>query len=163
MTGTGESGWFLFCSFGSLSWSRGEDEACWGRATVNSIFTSRNTQTYHRERTRGRDSTKGGFARIGGRHKPPFRGNALKPQQSAFGKVHRVQCCSNRHLPLGESLLFAGSVCLCVLPNDVCAFQCWNLWKDFWRRWWGWVPPKALSPTAPRQLTGTRWLNLWFE
>ena len=114
MTGTGESGWFLFCSFGILSWSRGEDEACWGRATVNFICTSRNTQTNHRERTRGRDSTKGGFARIGGRHKPPFRGNALKPQQSAFGKVHRVPCCSNRHLPLGESLLFAGSVCLCV-------------------------------------------------
>ena len=43
------------------------------------------------------------------------------------------------------------------------SFQCWILWKGFWRRWWGWVPSKALSPTAPRQLTGTRWLNLWFE
>ena len=43
------------------------------------------------------------------------------------------------------------------------SFQCWILWKDFWRRWWGWVPPKALSPTAHPQLTGTRWLNLWFK
>ena len=43
------------------------------------------------------------------------------------------------------------------------SFQCWILWKDFWRRWWGWVPPKALSPTAHSQLTGTRWLNLWFK
>ena len=86
VTGTGESGWFLFCSFGILRWSRGEDGACWGRATVNFICTSRNTQTNHRERTRGRDPRKGGFARIGGRHEPPFRGNALKPQQSAFWK-----------------------------------------------------------------------------
>ena len=43
------------------------------------------------------------------------------------------------------------------------SFQSWILWKDFWRRWWGWVPPKALSPTAHSQLTGTRWLNLWFK
>ena len=62
VTGTGESGWFLFCSFGILSWFCGEDGACWGLETVNFKCTSRTTQTNQRE-NKGKGFDEGRFCK----------------------------------------------------------------------------------------------------